>query len=95
MKGNRFSDTIKEYVRKLTDDDLRFLNVRLSQRIGSDVAEAIELLEHNAEVDHWLCLSKNANDFYDMIDAVDAVVQSEAKRRFTLHEAKKERAIKE
>lgn len=23
MKGNRFSDTIKEYARKLTDDDLR------------------------------------------------------------------------
>jgi len=92
MKGNRFSDTIKEYVRKLTDDDLRFLHMRLSQRIGSDLAEAIDLLQRNAEVDHWLSLSKSATDFYDMIDAVDVAVQNEVKRRFTLYEAKKERA---
>lgn len=95
MKGNnKFSDFIKEYARKLTDDDLRFLNVRLLQRIGSDVAEATELLQCNSEVDHWFSLGRNATDFYEMLDIVDISLQNEAKRRFSLHEAKKER-IKE
>ncbi len=86
MKGNRFSDVVKEYSRKISDDDVRFLAMRLSQRIGADVAEAIELLQRNQELDHWLSLSKNANDLYDMIDLIDSTLQNEAKRRFTLHE---------
>jgi predicted CopG family antitoxin len=90
MKGNnKFSDVIKEYARKLSDDDLRFINMRLSQRVGADVAEAIELLQHNAEVDHWLGLSKSANELYDMIDTIDVTLQGESKRRFALHESKK------
>ena len=95
MKGNRLSDSIKEYARKLSDEDLRFLNMRLSQRIGADVAEAVELLQRNSDVDHWLGLSKSASDFYDMIDTVDVALQTEAKRRFSVHEAKKERVVKE
>lgn len=72
-----------------------FLQMRLSQRIGQDLAEAIEVLQRNAEVDHWLGLSKSASDFYDMIDAVEAALQNEVKRRFTLHEAKRERMNRE
>lgn len=86
MKGNRFLDTVKEYVRKLNDEDLRFLHMRLFQRIGSDVGEAVELLQRNSDVDHWLGTSKNASDFFDMVDVVDTVVQNEAKRRFSVHD---------
>ena len=92
MKGNnKFSDTIKEYARKINDEDLRFLNMRLSQRVGADVSEAIELLQHNAEVDQWLCLSKSANELYDIIDTIDIILQGESKRRFALYESKKSR----
>lgn len=91
MKGNKFSDTVKEYVRKVSDDDLRFLHMRLTQRIGGDVAEAIEFLQRYQELDHWLCLAKTANDFFDMVDVLDAGMQSEMKRRFSLHEAKEKR----
>jgi len=86
MKGNRFTDTVKEYARKLNDDDLRFLQMRLSQRIGADLAEALETLQRNAEVDHWLSMAKSANELYDMVDAVDAALQNEIKRRFAIYE---------
>lgn len=86
MKGNRFSDTVKEYARKVSDDDLRYLHLRLSQRIGSDVAESIELLQRNSDIDHWLSQAKSASDFFDMIDIVDQAVQNETKRRFAGHE---------
>lgn len=82
MKG-KFSDTIKEYVRKLADDDIRLLHMRLSQRLGSDLAEAIEFMQKNPEVDYWLSASKNADDLYDMVDAIDHLVQNETKRRFS------------
>lgn len=86
MKSNRFSDTVREYVRRLNDDDLQYLQMRLFQRIGSDVAEAIELIQRNSDMDHWLGLSKNANDLFDMIDSVDLSIQNESRRRFAVHE---------
>ncbi len=81
MKGNRFFDTIKEYTRRLSDDDLYFITIRLTQRVGADVAEVVEFLQRNQEVDYWLLGSKDANDFFDMIDAIDNIIQNEFKRR--------------
>lgn len=81
MKGNRFFDTIKEYVRKLSDDDLYFVITRLSRRVGADVAEVVEFVQRNQDVDYWLSNSKDANDFFDMIDAMDNIIQNESKRR--------------
>lgn len=81
MKGNRFFDTIKEYARKLSDDDLYFVTTRLSQRVGADVAEVVEFMQRHQDVDHWLSSSKDANDFFDMIDAIDNIIENEFKRR--------------
>jgi hypothetical protein len=81
MKGNRFFDTIKEYSRKLSDDDLYFIATRLAQRVGSDVGDVIEFMQRNQDVDYCLSGSKDANDFFDMIDAIDNIIQNEFKRR--------------
>lgn len=81
MKGNRFFDTIKEYARRLSDDDLYFVATRLTQRVGSDVAEVVEFMQRNQDADYWLSGSKDANDFFDMIDATDNIIQNEFKRR--------------
>lgn len=88
MKGNRFTDTVREYVRRLTDDDLRYLHMRLTQRVAEDVGEAVEFLQQNADVDHWLGLSKSATELFEMIDVIDAAVGTEAKRRSTPYEQK-------
>jgi hypothetical protein len=86
MKGNKFSDTAKDYARKLNDDELRFLSLRLSQRLGADLSEAIDVLQRNPDIDYWLSLSKNATEFYEMIDSVDALLQIEAKRRYSIQD---------
>ncbi len=86
MKGNKFNDTVKEYSRKLNDDDLRFLQMRFDQRVGQDLGEALEFIQRNSDMDHWLSLSKSASDLFDMIDVVDVAIQNEAKRRFTVHD---------
>lgn len=88
MKGTKFSDVVKEYSRKLSESDLRYLLMRFNQRIGPDVAEAIDLLEQNGDLKHWLGVAKNATEFFDMIDTVDHILQNESRRRFNVHDAK-------
>ena len=79
IKNN--NEMLKEYVRKLSEDDLKFISIRLTQRLGSDVGEVVELLQKNSEVDKWLSTSNNAEEFFDMVDLVEQQIQSEIKRR--------------
>lgn len=88
MKGTKFTDVVKEYSRKLSDADLRYLLQRFHQRIGADVAEAIEFLQKNSDLDHWLSLAKSANDFFDMIDTIDHLLQTESRKRFNVYDSK-------
>ena len=92
MKGTKFTDVVKEYARKLSENDLRYLLMRFNQRIGADVAEAIEQLEQNGDIKHWLGVAKNATEFFDMIDTVDQILQTESRRRFNVHESKERAA---
>jgi len=93
MKGNRFSDIVKEYVKRLSDDDLQFLNIRLSNRLGGDVGEAVELLQKNTEVDKWLASSNNAMEFFDMLDLVEQHLQHENQKRYS-YEPKEKKVIR-
>jgi hypothetical protein len=72
---------ILEYVKKLTDDDLKFVNIRLSRRMGDDVGETIELLQEHPEIDKCLSTASSANDLFDMVDQIDNYIQQEVKRR--------------
>jgi hypothetical protein len=92
MKVNKFQDTLKEYAKKLSDDDLRWLNTRLTQRIGGDVGEAIEFMQDSQEMDRWLQLNNSAAEFFEMVDQIDIQLQYELKKRFSLHEQKAEKS---
>ena len=72
---------LKEYCAKLSDDNVKFLQARLSQRISSDLSEATEFLGSFREIDKWLCSAADVNQFYDMIDTVQYAVQREHERR--------------
>jgi len=80
MKKN--TDNLKEYLKKLNDDDLKYLGARLSQRLGGDMAEAVDLMQKNQEVDHWLRSAGDSDEFFDMMDLVDDLVQQETRKRF-------------
>lgn len=88
MKGTKFTDIVKEYARKLSENDLRYLLMRFDQRIGPDVAEAIEWLEQNNDIKYWLSVAKNADEFFEMVDTVDHIIQTESRRRFNVHDLK-------
>lgn len=87
------SDFIKDYVRRLNDDDLRFLAFRLCQRLGGDIGEAIEYLQKNQDIDRYFAAANSADAFFDLLDNLDNQLQIETKKRFTVHESPKKQTV--
>lgn len=72
---------LKDYVAKLTPDNLKFLSVRLNDRISGDLGEALDVLSANHDVDKWLKTAKSSNDFFDMLDKVKEYVDRDINKR--------------
>lgn len=72
---------LKEYCAKLSDDNVRFLQSRLNQRLPGDLPEAVNFLAGVREIDKWLASATSNDGFFDMIDMVDFAVQKEHEKR--------------
>ena len=72
---------LKEYARSLNEDTLRLLNMRFSQAMCGDLAEAAEILSNNRSVDNWLSSATNVDEFYEMLDQIADFVRRELSRR--------------
>ena len=75
---------LKEYAQRLSEDNLKFLNQRLSQRLGGDVAEALDFLSGVKEIDRWLSSAASNDEIYDMLDLVESALTAENDRRESL-----------
>ena len=64
------ADLMHSYLRKLSDDDRSFLQLRFRERMCGDMGEAVAFLQRNSEMDRWLSTASTANDLYDMVDTV-------------------------
>jgi hypothetical protein len=72
---------LKDYVSKLSFDSLRFLADRFTQRIGSDLSEAIDFCSNNTEVDKLLSAAKNYEEFWVVVDSIAFAVEKELNKR--------------
>lgn len=72
---------LKEYVARLTVDNLKFLSGRLSQRIGGDLAEAIDAMATCNDLDKWFGSARSCGEFYDMIDKAQEYIDRELNKR--------------
>ena len=73
---------VREFVKKISEDDLRYLNSRLGQRLGGDLGEAMVLIQaYYPELNRLLSSATNADELYNTIDAVDRAVQEAVTRR--------------
>jgi hypothetical protein len=79
---------LKEYVGRLSDDDLSYLNMRLSQKLCGDLSDGLNILQKNSEVDKWLCTAASAQQFFEMVDIIADYVDKESKRRVVPREKK-------
>ena len=75
------SDVLREYVRRLTDEDLNYLRTRFRQRLSGDISEIAMLLAKDTEVDSWLKEADGADEWFNMVDRVGFFVDKECERR--------------
>jgi len=80
---------LKEYVTKLSDDNLKYLDARFGQRLCGDLAEALALMSQTHDIDRWLSSAKGANEFYDMLDLAAKYVEREYNKRAQQYEESK------
>jgi hypothetical protein len=75
---------LKEYCLRLSDENLKFLFARLTQRLGGDLGEVLDFLGNVREIDRWLSSAETCDSLYDMIDLVHSSVVTESERRISV-----------
>lgn len=75
---------LREYVRALSEEDLKFLCSRLSHtygRRGGDVPHVVEFVQESAEMDRLFGSARDADHLYDLVDELQEYSEREIKRR--------------
>ena len=72
---------VKEYVRRLSDEDLSAIIERSAQPIRGDRADISLLFQKDKEIDRWLIQSKGAFDWFDRVEMIEEASSAEISRR--------------
>ena len=72
-----------EYVASLSDEDLRFLGSRLTEKFGGDLAAALNLMSNRQSIDGILGAARGAEEVYQLCDVIRDIVVRECKKRKT------------
>ena len=70
-----------EFVSSISDEDLRFLNSRLTERLQGDMGEALDFLSHFKAMDSILSAATSATEVYEICDTITEVLQKEYKKK--------------
>lgn len=81
---------LKEYVERLSEEDIIFLGVRFKQNLCGDRAAIAKKLSEDSVIDEWLCLARNSNEWHNMVDNVGISLGKEYDNRIALKKARKE-----
>lgn len=71
---------LKEYTRRLSDEDLQFLYSRLNQMLAGDLADVLNFLSYDREIDRWLNNAQSVDELYASIDLLHSYLEKEAKK---------------
>jgi hypothetical protein len=82
--GKKDSLAIKEYVQKISNEDLNYILERLDQPICGDRADLASIFEKDQDLDRWLYKSKSAEDWFDKLDIIQEVAIMEMSKRQTI-----------
>jgi len=72
---------LREYISNLPDEDIKFLEGRLNQRLSGDIAEVLNFMERTSKVDSILSKTRTADDLYDIVDSVHSMIEEEYQNR--------------
>ena len=72
---------LKEYCQKLSEENLKFLAGRLTQRLSGDLPDVLAFLSNVRDVDRLLVSAESSDDLYDMLDALQVIAVKECEKR--------------
>ena len=73
---------LAEYAKRLSDQDLDYLRLRIEQNLCGDRADVASLLSRDREMDRWLATANGADEFFDMVDLVGNYICDEYDARY-------------
>ena len=77
----KLDSILKEYMGRLNVDTLKYLAIRLEDRVSGDLAEALDVVSKNSEIDKWLRSAETCDEFYDLVDTLQEYVCRELNKR--------------
>ena len=82
---------VKEYVKRISDDDLAYLGIRFKQSLCGDRADIALKLAEDEDIDRWLSTSSGADEWFDMLEAISEQIKLEYSRRSEEEDQRKPR----
>ncbi len=71
---------IKEYVTRLSEDDLQFVSSRCTQLLQDDRIHVLDFMSRNRDMDRLLSSTDSADELFDCLDVVGSLAQKEIKK---------------
>jgi|688.fasta_scaffold168091_4 hypothetical protein len=72
---------VKEYVQKISNEDLTFILERLDQPLLGDRADVSLVFQKDEDLDKWLSKTKSADEWFDKLDIIQEAAIMEMSRR--------------
>jgi len=77
----RTDTIIREYSKKLSDDNLLEINAKLSQNLCGDMASVAYIFSQDKSVDYMLSTASSSDEWYNLIDLLGEGIKKEGQKR--------------
>ncbi len=74
-------NAVVEYAAQISEEDLKWLTQRLTERLSGDLSEALNYMSKHKSMDNFLSSAKSAEALYEHCDFVRDTFQRECKKK--------------
>lgn len=90
-KTKDHKSVLVHYISELNDSELRYLGSRLNEKYSGDLADAMDFMADNQQIDDILGAANSANELFSLCDVIGNLCRAEAvKRNMSLFSTPKE-----
>ena len=77
-----YSPAVKEYVARLSDNDIEYLILRIRRNVGSDQAEVAGMFGKDCVINRHLQSAINYKEWFELVDEIVDLLRNEIYYRF-------------
>ena len=74
-------NAVVEYAAQVSEDDLKWLAQRLTERLSGDLSEALNFMSKHKSMDNLLSSAKSADALFELCDTIRDSLQRECKKK--------------